>query len=244
MFESPERLAETIADDICEIIRSALRRRGRALVTASTGRTFVQTYRILRERHAGRIDWGRVTLIQMDEYADRVDRRIGPLAVQLRRELATPLGIGAFVPLCAEGDRFLRSCRRLDDFIGRHGGFDLAVHGIGGNGHVGFNEPGARRNSPTRIVTLAPETRKANFGDDPNAPRRALTLGLDVLGRARCSLLAACGPAKSDAVARLLSGEPARLLPAATIRRSPRRRVYLDAAAHGDVAPERALRFA
>ena len=73
------------------------------------------------------------------------------------------------------------------------GGLDLCLLGIGGNGHIAFNEPGSSFDSRTRVVALADDSRAAvagAFGGEA-VPTRALTMGIaTILAARRCVLLA------------------------------------------------------
>ncbi|NDD93195.1 glucosamine-6-phosphate deaminase, partial [bacterium] len=75
-------------------------------------------------------------------------------------------------------------CARYEARIREVGGIDLAILGIGTNGHIAFNEPGSPHHSRTRRVELHPDTLQANFGSD--APfHHAITLGIETLLEAR-----------------------------------------------------------
>lgn len=65
-------------------------------------------------------------------------------------------------------------------------GLDFQILGIGGNGHIGFNESGSLQNSKTRLVALDHITRVAassDFGGLENTPRTAINLGKKIYGR-------------------------------------------------------------
>ncbi|MBD0273264.1 MAG: 6-phosphogluconolactonase [Acetobacteraceae bacterium] len=217
-------IAEVAAARVVDALRAALARRGRAVLAPSAGRTPRPTYALLRAAHRSSLDWSRVVCVQMDEYEGVGDRDPRGFAAELRRELVEPLGIGRFqrfhdgegelrVPL----DAYERAVRGM-------GGIDCAVHGVGRNGHVAFNEPGDMRAEATRRVRLARSTRVANgvlF-------TRGVTLGLDVLAEAREALVLMTGAAKRDAAAAVLFRAGGRDNPAAAIRRCGRVSVLLD----------------
>ena len=72
-------------------------------------------------------------------------------------------------------------CDSYEAKIEALGGIDLQILGIGGNGHIGFNESGSLQNSKTRLVALDHITRVAASGDFSgleNTPRTAITLGV------------------------------------------------------------------
>ncbi|MBE0609121.1 MAG: glucosamine-6-phosphate deaminase [Dehalococcoidia bacterium] len=112
------------------------------------------------------------------------------------------------------------------------GGLDIAVLGIGPNGHLAFNEPGSARDSTARVVTLHPESRASGaacWGDE--TPTLGLTLGLVELLAAPSVLLLADGAAKAGIVARALRGPISPDCPASFLQEHPNVTVILDEAA-------------
>ncbi len=86
-------------------------------------------------------------------------------------------------------------CRKYETAIREAGGIDLLIAGVGTNGHIAFNEPGAALDSRTRIVELAQSTiagMRAVFGHD-DMPTHAVTMGLGTILEARKILVLASG---------------------------------------------------
>lgn len=110
-------------------------------------------------------------------------------------------------------------CARYEEEIRRAGGIDLAILGMGRNGHIGFNEPGSPFDSRTRVVELHPSTRQANapFFPDGDVPSRAITAGIATILSAARIILLVSGASKADAVRRLASTEPSPDLPASAL---------------------------
>lgn len=115
------------------------------------------------------------------------------------------------------------------------GGIDVQVLGLGANGHVGFNEPGAPADSLTRVVQLTERTRQDNarfFANDVDAvPRRAVTQGIATIARAGTLVLLAVGAAKREALDWLRHGPIDAECPATLLRDHPRLIVIADRAA-------------
>lgn len=99
---------------------------------------------------------------------------------------------------------------------------DVQVLGIGGNGHIGFNEPGTPFNEETHIVELTGKTREDNarfFEDDINkVPTHAITMGIATIMKAKKILLVASGANKADAVAAMVNGEVNEACPASVLQ--------------------------
>ena len=55
-----------------------------------------------------------------------------------------------------------KACADYNEIIRSVGGIDIQLLGIGGNGHIGFNEPGEAFEKETHCVDLTESTIKAN----------------------------------------------------------------------------------
>lgn len=127
-------------------------------------------------------------------------------------------------------------CRRYEETLRAAGGLDVVVLGIGLNGHIGFNEPGAAWDAPTHPVMLAQATREANarfFGSLEAVPTRALTMGIGTILRAHRILLLASGSAKAEIVKRTVEGALSISVPATALQSHPNVTVLVDRAAAG-----------
>lgn len=114
-------------------------------------------------------------------------------------------------------------CRVYEKMITAAGGVDLAVLGIGRNGHIAFNEPFSPPNSRTRVITLAEGTRIANAfafdGDVAKVPKQAISMGIGtLLTYAQRCLVLACGAQKAEAVRDAIEGPIRALCPASFLQ--------------------------
>ncbi|MCR4264068.1 MAG: glucosamine-6-phosphate deaminase [Candidatus Roizmanbacteria bacterium] len=97
------------------------------------------------------------------------------------------------------------------------GGIDLAVLGVGINGHIGFNEPGSDPDSRTRMIELTDETRQANsrfYNSFPEVPTLALTMGIATIMDSREILLLIAGEGKRNVLEELIKNEVKPAIPA------------------------------
>jgi galactosamine-6-phosphate isomerase len=121
-------------------------------------------------------------------------------------------------------------CARADAFVASHKGIDVCVLGIGSNGHLGLNEPGSDRDSPTRTVSLAASTMEAAQGyfSGPRDVRTGITLGLNTLLASKTLLLLASGTGKAEIIRRALEGPVGPEVPGSFLQEHPNVIVYLD----------------
>jgi glucosamine-6-phosphate deaminase len=225
--------AYAVAQTAAELIANRLRARPRLRMLLPTGHTPLGVYAALR-RHArrGELPSGEATVLQLDEYRGLGSGDERSFAAYLQRELAG-VALGAFHRLdgaaadpAAECDRHQR---RLDEAP-----IDLAVLGLGHDGHVAFDEPGSSLDSGTRVVALHPQTRAAAaeaFGGLDRAPTHALTVGLRTLLAARELLVLVTGADKAEPLRSMLLAPPGSGFPASLLRTHPRLTVICDAPA-------------
>jgi 6-phosphogluconolactonase/glucosamine-6-phosphate isomerase/deaminase len=227
-----DRLTQVLSDHICTLIGEVLNRKEYAVITVSSGRTFRPAYALIRDRYSAAVDWRRVICVQMDEYAGLAPNDGRSLASEISRELVTPLGVGKLIQFYAgDGGTSLDS---YEETIRELGGLDCALHGVGRNGHVGFNEPGSSPTSQTRVVSLTESTRTANGVKF----EQGVTLGLSVLRDARASVIALRGREKRSAAAALLYGQVSSDWPVTYLRDCKRVSVFLDQEATPTLANE------
>ena len=123
-------------------------------------------------------------------------------------------------------------CRRMDESVVRAGGLEVALLGIGMNGHLAFNEPGSTPASQTRRVDLHQSSILSSahcWGEE--SPHWGVTLGLDRLLAARTVIVMANGEAKAAIVAAALRGPRTPDCPVSFVRDAARPVWVLDEAA-------------
>jgi glucosamine-6-phosphate deaminase len=118
-------------------------------------------------------------------------------------------------------------CRQYEEKIKAAGGIDIAILGIGVNGHIAFNEPGSSFESKTRAIELHPQTLMANFkGQAPFT--HALTMGIGTLLDAKRIFVVALGQNKALAVKEALKDACTPDHPASALQKHPDVTWFLD----------------
>ena len=110
---------------------------------------------------------------------------------------------------------------------------DVQILGIGGNGHIGFNEPGTPFDAGVHVVDLKEETIQANsrfFDGDINlVPKQAMTMGIKDIMHAKHIILLAFGKAKQDAIRSLVEGtEITENIPCTVLKNHPSVYILVD----------------
>ena len=128
-------------------------------------------------------------------------------------------------------DKVAAFCRDYEAKIEKYGGLDLLFLGTGVQGQLGFNEPGSYTNTRTRLVALGNESRQAVssifYGID-NVPRKAITMGLGTILKAKRIILMAWGEEKATVIKDIVEGEENSATPATCLQKHPNIEVVVD----------------
>jgi glucosamine-6-phosphate deaminase len=221
--------ADAVAGAGADSVAAAVAARPAAVLALPTGRTPMPLYDALAARHEkGAIDLSGARGFNLDELAlppadprtfrSYMERYAWGRTGLKRERCAIPDGGAA--DLEAE-------CRRYEAAIEEAGGLDLAILGVGADGHVAYNMPG-----PVTLATHVsrlPDGLAASLGVPPEAwPLRALTMGLGTIRGARALLVLATGAAKATAVQALVRGPEDPQWPCSFLYKHPDLEVLLD----------------
>jgi glucosamine-6-phosphate deaminase len=224
------RTAREVAVAAAGVISRLVSEKPGAVLGLATGASVKPVYKELQA-----LDFSRVTTFNLDEYVGLGPSHPASFRAFMDEHLFSRVNIERrrvhFPP--TEGNNLASLCERYEAAIRAAGGIDLQLLGIGRHGHLGFNEPTSSLASRTRIKTLTAATRKANqpgFGKE-KVPLHVVTMGIATILEARHCLLVADGRAKAHAVARMVEGPLAAMVPASALQLHPRATVIVDEAA-------------
>jgi glucosamine-6-phosphate deaminase len=207
-----------------------------SLFVFPTGATPLGLFReLVAAARTGHADFSAAHFAVLDEYAGIAtdDRR--SLTGWLKRELLDPLGVPPAHLITFDPSRDASAdCARVEAAIALRGGIDVAILGLGPNGHLGFNEPGSEFDTRSALVPLSAASITSNasyWGSEADVPRTGCTLGLGTLFEAEQFVLIVSGAHKAEILARTLRDVVSRDVPATIVRHHPRGTVIADRAA-------------
>lgn len=195
-----------------------------AVLGLATGSTPVGMYRQLVEWYnKGDLDFSRISSVNLDEYRGLSGDNEQSYRYFMNTNLFDHVNIDksrTFVPNGLEEDSD-KACADYNEIIRSIGGVDIQLLGIGGNGHIGFNEPGDVFEKETHVVDLTESTIQANsrfFESMDEVPKQAYTMGIKNIMAARKILLVATGAAKAQALYDSLYGPITPNVPASILQ--------------------------
>ena len=214
IFQDDKHACRTVAAEIAALIEANNARQKPTVLGLATGHTPVNVYAELIRRHRDQgLDLSRVITFNLDAYYPIDRSAIQSYYTWMHENLFKHVNIRPENIHIPRGDlpeeEVEAFCAEYERKIAAVGGIDLQILGIGRDGHIAFNEPGASLGSRTRLKTLTEETIKDNarfFQSMDEVPRFAITMGVGTILEARKILLLASGEQKAQIIAEAIEG--------------------------------------
>lgn len=232
--ESYQALSELAADKVIATLQECID----PLFCAASGDSPLGLYKeLVKRKQSGKTNTSNWSFLGLDEWLGMNKNDEGSCGYFVSNQLILPLGpkpgdICFFDGRTREPDK---ECARVEDYIKRKGGIDIAVVGLGMNGHIGLNEPGTSPQLRSHVSLLDPQTAQVGqkYFNNPTPLTHGITLGLATLMDARKLILIVCGSKKADLVQKVVEGAETTNIPATLFQRHPSFTIILDKDAAG-----------
>lgn len=215
-----EEMSKVAAKEMAEDIK----RNPEIVLGLATGGTPVGMYKeLIRMYNEGELDFSKVTSINLDEYVGLSGDHDQSYRYFMNTNLFDHINIdknNTFVPN-GLAENVEKECMAYDSRIQDMGGIDLQLLGLGANGHIGFNEPGEALSVGTHLTDLKESTIEANarfFDSIDDVPRKAITMGLGGIMKAKKIMVIASGEGKAEVVKAMMSGKITTEIPATMLQ--------------------------
>ena len=242
IFDDSKYGSLQVAQEMADLIREKSSKGQKCVLGLATGSSPIKVYEELVRMHKEEgLSFENVVTFNLDEYYPMERSNIQSYHYFMHQHLFDHVDIDpenvhvpdGTVPL--EGVK--EYCKEYERKIEAAGGLDFQLLGIGRTGHIGFNEPGSHFNSATRDITLDHITRvdaAPAFKGLENVPRKAITMGIGTIRKAKRIVLLAWGQNKAEVVKETIEGEISPEVPATYLQEHDNATFVLDkeAAAH------------
>lgn len=230
IFDQEKELNTTGA----ELIASLVQNKPKAVLGLATGSSPVGIYNELIDMYnRGLVSFASASSFNLDEYVGLPVSHSESYRSFMNNKLFHHIDIkmgNTHVPDGNAAD-LDAECTRYEELLVNQGPVDLQLLGIGHNGHIGFNEPGASLTGSTHVVNLKEETLKANarfFPSIEDVPKQAMTMGVASILKAKHIVLIARGEDKAEIIRTALTGPITTECPASLLQCHPNVTVLLD----------------
>jgi glucosamine-6-phosphate deaminase len=226
VFENSTEASKAVAQQIAALIKSKQENNESCILGLATGSSPKGLYAELVRLHKEEgLSFKNVITFNLDEYYPMEPDSINSYVRFMKELLLDQVDILPGNYHIPDGtlskEEIADYCANYEAKIEALGGIDLQILGIGGNGHIGFNESGSLQNSKTRLVALDHITRVAaskDFSGLGNTPRTAITLGIKKIMEAKQVILMAWGEGKSNIIKASVEGTVTNQIPASFLQ--------------------------
>jgi len=230
IFDTAAELGEFAGNLTAKHLNDAIKYNGCARLLVSTGMSQFETLATLRKAD---VDWSKVTMFHLDEYIG-VDETHKASFIKYLKERFT-----GFLPQMKV--HFVDGTREAQTVIAelsaeiKKAPIDVALIGIGVNGHVAFNDPPAdfETTDPYIIVRLDQACKEQQVGEgwfDTVADVPEIALSMSVKQILKCKVIISAVPhaVKAEAVYNTINGEVNNMVPATILKTHPEWTLVLD----------------
>jgi galactosamine-6-phosphate isomerase len=230
--DSYESLSKKAASAINELTASS----ENPLICTASGDTPAGLYKeLVNLVTTGQLDISSWNFVGLDEWVGMNGSDEGSCRYFLDKQLFAPLQvtenrISFFDGRVKDPEA---ECDRIENFINKNGGIDIAIVGLGMNGHVGMNEPGTPASLHSHIADIDPVTQQVGqkYFKKNTQLTKGITLGIANIMEAKNIFLLVSGSKKAGIVKQILEEEISENLPATLLRHHKNLNVFLDAEA-------------
>lgn len=227
----------SVAEYVSTALINAIKNKPDMVLGAATGGTMEPIYaRFVKQARQEQVDISRIATFNLDEYVGLSAHHPKSYAAYMHQHLFQHLDFDKARLYLPDGQaqNLEAYCLEYSTKVQEYGGIDLQLLGVGGNGHIGFNEPGTPFDSRCHVVELSEQTRIDNsrfFAENAIVPASAITMGMQDITDARDILLIATGSSKASIMSAYYQNDITEAIPLTVLKRHPSAKIILDEAA-------------
>lgn len=230
--KSKSSLGKEAGKMAANILRQTIQQKGSANIILATGSSQFETLNQLIIESG--IDWGKVMMFHLDEYINLPIEHKASFRKYLQDRFISRVSPLKSVNFINGETQPEQECKRLAEIIKKNP-IDLALVGIGENGHLAFNDPPAdfETNDPYLIANLDHTCRQQQvnekwFGSIEEVPLRAISMSIKQVMKSKYIICSVPGLRKAQAVKDSLEGPVTNMHPASILQSHSNCYLFLD----------------
>ncbi len=230
IYNTPYELGVAAAKHAAQLLHKVIEANGTANIILATGTSQFET---LNQLVSEDIDWSKLTMFHLDEYIGLPITHPASFRKYLKERFISKVDLKQVFLINGEANAE-QEYKRLSDIIKQHP-VDVALVGIGENGHLAFNDPPAdfETEEPYIIVELDDVCRRQQmnegwFNSIDEVPRRAISMSVKQIMKSKNIICSVPDKRKAAAVKNCLKNPVSNLYPASILQTHNNCIVYLD----------------
>jgi glucosamine-6-phosphate deaminase len=239
--ENAQQMGQYVAEHAAAQLRQALEQFGTASLIVATGASQFEVLGNLVQQP--NIDWTRITGFHLDEYVGLAPDHPASFCKYLHDRFVSKVPLRAFHFLYGNS-QVAETIQHIGDLLTQRT-IDVALVGIGENGHLAFNDPPANFDTeePYLIVDLDEACRQQQVGEGwfpsiNEVPKQAISMSIRQILKSRTIFCSVPDQRKSVAVRDSVEGPISPLVPASILRQHPNTTLVIDRPAGSELHPQ------
>jgi glucosamine-6-phosphate deaminase len=233
IYRTKQEMGAAAAAAAARAIKKAIEEHGRANIILATGASQFEMLNNLVKTDT--FDWSKVTMFHLDEYIDMAEDHPASFRKFLKERFVEKVpGLKAVHFIAGDTGNPQEECRRVGSLITEYP-IDVAMVGIGENGHLAFNDPPAdfETEEPYLVVELDEKCRMQQLGEGwfetlEQVPRQAISMSIRQIMKSSCLIVTVPDERKAEAVKKALEGEVTPMCPASILQQHGNCKIFLD----------------
>ena len=236
IYKRKQEMGAAAAASAAEVIKETIENKGRSNIILATGTSQIEMLKNLVT--ADQIDWSKVTMFHLDEYIALGAEHPASFRKFLKERFVDKVpGLKAVHFVNGDADDPQAECQRVSALIAAHP-VDVALIGIGENGHLAFNDPPANfeTEEPFIVVELDERCRKQQLGEGwfetlEQVPKQAISMSIRQIIKSACLIVTVPDRRKAEAVRNALEEQITPMCPASILQDHKNCKIFMDAEA-------------
>lgn len=232
ILKNPSELGKAAGSAAAQLIRNTINTNGATNIILATGTSQFET--LIQLINETDIDWSKVTMFHLDEYIGLPISHPASFRKYLQERFSEKVPATKAAHLINGEINAFEECNRIGNLITNHP-IDVALVGIGENGHLAFNDPPAdfETEAPYIIVNLDEPCRKQQLGEGwfsslDEVPTQAISMSIKQILKAKHIICSVPDSRKAVAVKNTLEQTVSNLYPASILQQHANCTLYLD----------------
>ncbi len=200
----------------------------------ATGSSPIGTYeQLVKWYEKGDLDFADVTTVNLDEYYGMKPENDQSYHYFMNDNLFNHVNINKENVHVPDGVGFEagEAGKAYEELMAKTGQVEIQLLGLGCNGHIGFNEPADEFTKVTGEIDLTDSTIEANkrfFEKKEDVPRKAVSMGIGTIMRAKKIVLLVNGENKAEILKEVVNGPVTPKVPGSILQFHPHVTVICD----------------
>lgn len=239
--KTSNEMAQRAAACAAEAINRTIREKGKARILLATGESQIESIRYLTQTN---VEWDKVVMFHLDEYIGLPESHKASFRKYLKERFINVVKPGEVHLVDGEGDVEANITALTEEI--RKDLIDVALVGIGENGHIAFNDPPADFDTEEAYIVVdldekckQQQVNEGWFETLEDVPTQAISMTVPQIMMSKTIVTIVPGIRKSEAVCKTLASKTVtNMVPATILKTHPDWYLFIEGESASKIVPQ------